>query len=116
MKAVKQIRYIQRGCSTGENQHFFLIGVQGIPSQGFITRREALGLFGGFPPALSFSRSKKYIWERTAKSTEFVRVNVSDCCRRKNYSKALVLCLLRQESDDCVQMKAVATPSFPEGN
>lgn len=50
------------------------------------------------------------------KSAEFIRVKVLDCCRRKNYSKAPVLYLLRQESGDCVHMKAVASPSFPEGN
>lgn len=115
MKAVKQIRYIQRGCSTGENQHFFLIGVQGILLQGFITRREALGLFGGFPPALSSSKSKEYIWERTEGRTEFIRVKVADCCWNRIDSNTPVLCLLREESDDCVHLKSSASRSLPEG-
>ena len=30
MESWKQIRYIYGGCSAGENEHFLLIGVQGI--------------------------------------------------------------------------------------
>lgn len=38
MEAWKQIRYIYRGCSAGENKHILLIGVQGILLLSFITR------------------------------------------------------------------------------
>lgn len=38
MEVWKQIRYIYRGCSARENEHFLLIGVQGISLLSFITK------------------------------------------------------------------------------
>ena len=47
MEAWKQIRYIYRGCSVGENEHFLLIGAQVISLLSFIIKgRVAAGLFG----------------------------------------------------------------------
>lgn len=55
MESWKQIRYIYRGCSAGEHEHFLLIGMQGISLLSFITRgrvQQPLGELPGlfFPP------------------------------------------------------------------
>lgn len=75
--------------------------MQGIPLQGFITRREALGLFRGFPLALSYSKIKKKMYlGRTEKKTELIRVKVSFCFMKRDDNKAPVLCLLRERGDE----------------
>lgn len=74
--------------------------MQGIPLQGFITRREALGLFRGFPLALSYSKIKKCIWGELKKKTELIRVKVSFCFMKRDDNKAPVLCLLRERGDE----------------